>query len=112
MATKQDVIRRVLRTLQIIRAGQDVPGDMYTEVLERFNSYLLGLNEECSLDFDPLADSIPDERVFFLEMAFSQIVSPSYGKPFSEALLERYERKFFASILGESDHIEPEVSNF
>lgn len=112
MATKTELVNRTLRLLGVTRFGQETPGTLGVEVRAILDAYLLSLNEEVALDFDPTDESVPDERDFHLMVILSQLAGPGFGKPLDERILDRYERKLFAAVLGESDFVEPTTEDF
>ncbi|MGI9265167.1 MAG: hypothetical protein ACR2QU_09560 [Gammaproteobacteria bacterium] len=112
MATKTELVNRTLRLIGVTRFGQATEGTVLEEVLGMLDDYLLSLNEENPLDFDPTEDDVPDERMFHLVMLLAQLAGPGFGKPFNDAVVDKYERKLFAAILGPSDHVESGPQDF
>jgi len=118
MATHFDVVQRAAFRIGLRRAGQDLGGSIYTELLSAFQDFLLELDEEYSLDFDPTeASSIPNERMaqlvplFMYTPVFDQFDERRNASD-REALAILSKRKFFAAVVGDSDFVEPESLNY
>lgn len=111
MPTKTDLITRALRRLNITRAGQAVPGNLFTEAKDVLDDYLLAFHEEHGLDFDPTGDEIPSERMGPLTLILANRIGPNYGRPF-DLNVERVLEAQLRNGMAESDHIEPSVEDF
>ena len=98
--------------------GEGLSGTVYNRLLAAFQGYLLRLNEEVSLDFDPTdADGVPDERYEVLATLFSY--HPVFHqfdrvhRPAERLLLaDEMKKRFFAAVIGDSDYIESTVGNY
>ena len=112
MKTRRDVIQRAYERLGVVRPGAAVPGNLYTSADDALLDKLLEINEDVNLDFDPLADEIPEERMFRCTRMLMEMVKPMVGQQENPQLLEFIESKFKASVIGESDHIEDPVTNY
>jgi hypothetical protein len=118
MRTHRDVVQRAAFRIGLRRAGQDLEGNIYQELLEALEDLLLELNEEVALDFDPTAaEEVPEERMGGLVPLL--MYSPVFdqfdlrrGPGERELLYERAQTRFYASVTGESDYIEPEPRDF
>jgi len=118
MATHRDVVQRAAFQVGLRRAGQDLEGAVYVELLNALTDYLLELDEEQSLDFDPTeASSIPDERMAQLVPLF--MYTPVFDQfdlrrnpSDREALAARSLRRFYAAVVGDSDFIEAEARDY
>ena len=118
MRTHRDIVQRAAFRIGLKRAGQDLEGAIYGELLTSFQDSLYELDEEQSLDFDPTdEDAIPEERAplliswFMYTPVFDQF---DQRRAPSERLLLGLDakRRLFAAVLGESDHIEQEPVDF
>lgn len=118
MPTHRDVVQRAAFRVGLKRAGQDLAGAIYVELLNALQDYLAELDEEYPLDFDPTdADAVPSERMGLLVPLF--MYTPVFdqfdmrrGAGEREILAIAAKRKFFAAVVGDSDYIEPEVRDF
>ena len=116
--THRDVVQRAAFRIGMKQAGQDLEGNIYNELLDALQDYLLELNEEQSLDFDPTdADAVPEERMGGLVPLFAY--SPVFdqfdqrrGPVERELLHAAAKRRFFASVIGESDFVEDYARNY
>lgn len=112
MATKTDLITRALTRMGVVRVGQPVPARLFKDALEFVNDYLLELDEDLPLDFDPTADDeIPDERMSALTALCANYLAPNYGKPRNIQEIEYYKRRLYALIYPD-DHISSEPMDF
>lgn len=118
MRTHRDVVQRAAFRLGMRRAGQDLDGPVYAELLQTLQDFLLELDEETRLDFDPTdANDVPEERMgqlvplFMYQPVFDQFdLRRAAG---DRLVLERdARRKFFAGVVGESDFDEEPVRDF
>ena len=118
MRTHRDVVQRAAFRIGLRRAGQDLDGTIYSELLAALEDYLLELDEEYPLDFDPTdATTVPSERMGLLVPLF--MYTPVFDQfdqrraPTERLLLARdAKNKFFAAVIGESDFVVDEPSYF
>lgn len=116
--THSDVVQRAAFRIGMKQAGQDLAGNIYNELLVALQDFLLELDEEQSLDFDPTNDSeVPEERMGGLVPLFAY--SPVFDQfdnrrtPVErELLFAQAKRRFFASVIGESDFVEDYPRNY
>ena len=116
--THRDVVQRAAFRIGLKRAGQDLEGPMYAELLAALQDFLLELDEEQNLDFDPTDDDvIPDERMGQIVPLFmlSQVFDPFDQRRSAserELLFRAYKRRFFAGVVGESDFVDEEPRDY
>jgi hypothetical protein len=110
--THRDVVQRAAFNIGLKRAGEDLAGGIYLELLEALQDLLLELNEDHPLDFDPTDDDVvPEERMgglvplLMYSPAFDQF-DRRRGVAEREILYAQAKRRFFASVIGESDFVE------
>lgn len=77
---------------------------------------LLELDEEQALDFDPTdSDAIPEERMAQLVTIFRHsIIAETFDKVVdpTNQLYDRAKYRMFAAILGDSDYIEDQPTDY
>ncbi len=118
MATHRDVVERAAFRIGLRRAGQQLEGSIYTELLSSLEDYLLELDEEYPLDFDPTdANAVPAERMGLLVPLYMYTpVFDQFDKrraPEARLILEsNAKRKFFAAVVGDSDFVDEEPRNY
>ena len=118
MRTHRDIVQRAAFRIGLKRAGQDLEGNVYTELLNAFQDSLLELDEEQSLDFDPTdATFVPLERAplliswFMYQPVFDQF--DNRRNPGERLLLGLdAKRRLFAAVIGESDFVEPAAVDY
>jgi len=118
MRTHRDIVQRAAFRIGLKRAGQDLGGSIYQELLLALQDYLVELDEHIQLDFDPTDEnSVPEERMGLLVPLF--IYSPVFDQfdtrrsaADREILSQRAKNKFFAAVVGPSDFVENEPANY
>lgn len=115
--TKNDIVKRALQRLGVVRVGSSVDGNLSTYGNEALDDLLYEINEDIELDFDPTETSIPNERAASLAnlLRYSPALDQfdTRSGPTERAVMFRAAKtRFLASVIGPSDFIEDPSRDF